>query len=162
MQNVVELNPETIVELRRKKLLREQQESIDLLPVGPGEVMIGYLSDEERQLYVEMVTLDHELQENSRELQARSLEMVAASVRKSETPHSIQKNLDDTILFPTKEEAEEHYKIETTLNYLKAIYAMSLRGRYGYTGIYGVRTGFCVVRTGYRHKLPDELRNARQ
>jgi hypothetical protein len=161
MENVIQLNKDTIDELKRKKLLREQQESIELPPVGPGETVIGYLTDEERQLYTEMVTLDHELQESSRELQARSLEMVAASVRKSETPHHVAQNLDDTILFPSKEEAEGHYKIETTLNYLKAIYAMSLRERYGYTGIYGVRTNFCVVRTGYRHKLPDELKNAR-
>ncbi|MET4190642.1 MULTISPECIES: hypothetical protein [unclassified Bradyrhizobium] len=155
MENVV-----TIEELKQKKLLRDQQEAIELSPVAPGETMIGYLTDDERTIYTEMVTLDNELQESSKELQARAYEMVAASVRKSDKPMNINQNLDDSILFPNNEEAEEHFKIETKLTYLKAVFAMCLRDRYGHTGIYGVRSNFCVIRKGYRHKLPDELKNA--
>lgn len=150
-----------IIDFKSKKLISEQQGSIDLDPVGPGETVIGYLPDPERVIYCEMAMLKTELEELSKEQTARSLEMYAGAVRSSDKPQDLYKNLDDTILFPTMEEAEEYFQRDTRLKYLQALYWSSVRDRYkAHSAILGVRTGFAVVRIGYKHKIPDELRQA--
>jgi hypothetical protein len=154
------LDADTIADLKKRRLLREQQEAVELQPVGHGETMIGVLTEEERILFTEMATLQDEINEAAKELHARSFEMIAHSVRKSETPADVLKNLDETVMFPTEEDAKQHFTVVSRYDYLRAIYMMSLRERYGHHANYGVRSGFSVVRTGYKYKLPDEFKNA--
>lgn len=149
----------TIIDLKQRKMLREQQAAVELDPVGPGETIIGYLTDPERALYCEMATLQTELNELQKEQHARSFEMLAHATRLSDKPQDTIKNLDDTILFPTMEEAEEYYALETRFHYLRALYMSNVRDRYkAHSAILGARTGFSVVRVGYKHKIPDELK----
>lgn len=155
-ENVVRLDPTTIDELKRKKLLREKQESVELDPVGPGETMIGVLTDEERMVFTEMALLRAELEDRSKELTARALEMFAGAIRKSERQEQFEENLDTKIMFPTEEDAKEFFALETHFEYLKAVYNSSIRDRYGHHAVYGVRSNFTVVRTGYKYKLPGE------
>jgi hypothetical protein len=151
----------TIIDLRQRKMLREQQANVELEPVGPGETIIGYLNDQERIIFCEMASLQTELNELQKEQTARSFEMVAAATRLSSKPQDTIKNLDDTILFPTMKEAEEYYALETRFQYLRALYMSNVRDRYkAHSAILGVRTGFAVVRVGYKHKIPEELKQA--
>ena len=149
------LDKDAIEELRRKKLLRDHQENISLDPVGPGEKHIGYLTNEERVVYTEMAVLRGELDDRTKELQARTLEMFAASIRKSGKPEDVQGNIDEKIIFPTDEEAEDFFLQETRFEYLRAIYNNSIRERYGHAAFYGVRSDFAVVRVGYKYKSTD-------
>jgi len=150
------LDKGAIDDLRRKKLLRDHQENIHLDPVGPGEKHIGYLTDEERVVYTEMAVLRGELDDRVKELQARTLEMFAASIRKSGKPEDVQGNIDEKIIFPTDEEAEDFFSQETRFEYLRAIYNNSVRERYGHAAVYGVRSDFAVVRVGYKYKGTDD------
>jgi len=157
--NVIRLNPDTIEDLKKRKLLREQQEAVELEPVGPGEIHIGYLEDSERTVFTEMASLHTELESKRKELTARTLEMFAAAVRGSETPQNINEHIDETIIFPSVEEAEEFYGLETRFQYLQALFNSSLRDRYGHRAVYGVRSNFSVVRVMYKHKLAHEIKH---
>ncbi len=161
MDNVsANIDEAVIIDLRQRKLLREQAEHVELDSVMPGENIVGYLTTEERLVYCEIVTLGAEFNDLNREIRARSYEMIAAAVRHSDKPDDLHKNLDEAIMFPNLEEAEEFFSMETKLSHLRAIFQSSIRERYGHSGIYGVRNSFSVVRTGYKHKLLDELKKA--
>ena len=155
-ENVIRLDATTIEELKRKKLLRERQEAVELDPVGPGESMIGVLTEEERIVFSEMALLRGDIDGRQKELTARALEMFAAAMRKSDKPEQIEENIDTSMMFPTEEDAKEFFALETHFEYLKAIYNSSIRDRYGHHAIYGVRSGFNIVRIGYKYRLPGE------
>jgi len=149
-----ELDMETIFDLRRRAILRDQESHIELDPVGPGEVQCGNLTDEERIVFVEMAALSRELSDLEKELTARAFEMVASAVRKSNTPADLPANIDQSQMFPSRDEAESFFAHETRLQYLRAVFNSSIRERYGHGAIYGVRTGYTVVRVGYKYELP--------
>jgi len=163
--NVVRLHPEievktteldahAIEDLRKRAILRDVEHTIELEPFGPGDTQVGVLTDFERAVYVERAALWDELQELHKELTARAFEMLASAVRKSDRPDQIGENIDKTMLFPTKEDAEAYFSLETRFQHLTAVYNSSIRERYGHGGLYGVRTGFTVVRTGYKYETP--------
>lgn len=153
---VVRLDADKIAELRRKKLIRDQEESIELDPIDFGEIQIGILTPEERTLFMNSSMLLNEINSIERECTARLLEMTADSVRKSERLDQVKDNLDQSKMFPSKEEAEDYFRRWTNLEYIKAEFNMSLRERFGHVGVYGVRKDFVVVRVGYKFKLPED------
>lgn len=155
-ENVIKLDAELIEELRRKKLLRQQEQYIELDPVGPGESTIGVLTAEERQVFTEMALLRNDIDLRQKELSARALEMYANAIRKSDKVEQIDENIDTSVMFPTEEDAKEFFAIETHFEYLRAIYNSSIRDRYGHHAVYGVRANFTVVRIGYKYRLPGE------
>jgi hypothetical protein len=158
MENVVRLDQTMIEDLKKKRVLREREEAIELDPVGPGESMIGVLTEEERVVFTELYALTNDLDALSKELSARSLEMIADAMRKSDKMDQISHNMDLSKVFPTDDDAEEFFSLESRLEYLRAIYNTSLRDRYGHRAVYGVRSGFTVVRVAYKHKLPSDVR----
>lgn len=155
---VVRLDAATIEDLKSKRILREREEAVELDPIGAGETQIGVLTDEERQVFCELYALSNELDVMSKELSARSLEMIADAMRKTDKMEQIHKQMDLTKVFPTDADAEEFFSLETRIEYLRAIYQSSIRERYGHRAIYGVRAGFTVVRVAFKHKLPSDVR----
>lgn len=157
---VVKLDAALIEDLKRRRILRDQAKSVDLDPVGPNETPIGVLTTEEQELFCELFSLSNERIAFNKELTARSLEMVAKALR--DTPEDkmqeIQQNFDLAMVFPTDDDAEEFFSLESRIAYIRALYDTSVRDRYGHRAVYGVRQGFTVVRIAYKHRLPDDVR----
>lgn len=151
------LTAETIDSLRERKIIRDISQNIDLDPVNPGERIVGYLNNEERILFIEVASIDDELEELAREQHARSLEMFAKAVRNTATGKNPLRNMDGTILFPSEEAAEEYFGLMTNLEYLRAIYNNSIRSRYGHSKVLGVRQGFAVVAIRSKYEIPPEV-----
>jgi len=151
-----ELDQETLFDLRRRSILKSQETSMELDPLGPGETQCGVLTDEERIVFTEIAVITRELSDLEKELSARAFEMVANAIRKSDIPAQVQDNIDQSQMFPSKEDAENFFSHETRLQHLRAVFNSSIRERYEHGAIYGVRTGFVVVRTGYKYELPQD------
>lgn len=155
------LDEAALTQLKEKRLLREKQEAVELEYVGPGEVTIGVLTHEERVIYTEMCLVRAEIDIAYKELRARSHEMIAKAIRNADLPENVLRHLDETVLFPSEEDAKDHYAMETQYQYLRAVFDMSVRERYGHHAVYGIRSGFTVVRVGYKYKLPQELKDTK-
>jgi len=154
--NVFEFTPETIEELRRKKLIRDSDGLIELEAVQLGEERVGELSDTERALFIEIVHLTSELSDMVRELTARSLDIYAESIRGTATPHDAHRRFLERgdHVFPSAEEAETYFAMQTRFEYVKAYFNYCLRERLGHSRIYGVRRGFVVITSGNKYTLP--------
>jgi hypothetical protein len=154
--SVFRLDKDKIEELRRSKMLRDSAELVELEPVNPGEEIVGDATAEEQAVFVESVLLFSDMNEFEKELTARAAELVAAAVRKSVTPQDIGRNIEDEKLFKDREEANEFFAMQSRFNYLKAIFTFSLCERFGHGATYGIRTGWKVVRSGYKYKTVEE------
>lgn len=159
IDNVVRLDEEMVADLKKKRLIREQVDAfqIELSAPQPGETTIGYLDANQQLLYAEIVTLAEELEQEGKEMMARSLEIVAAGIRTAKTDAQLVEQVNNQPMFPTDADAEAHFEQATRHQYLSALFTMELRTKYGHSGVYAIRTDYQVVRTGYRHKRPDQL-----
>lgn len=150
--------PFSIEDMRKKNILRDDDQPVELAPVGPGEVMLGVLSPDEQAVYNEMSRLSVEIEDMSRELNARYLELTAAAIRQSADPSKLYNNLQRQWknLFPTKEEAEAFFLAQTQFEYVQSHFNYMVRSRLGYGAVYGVRSNYTVVRVNYKYELPPE------
>lgn len=159
MAEIIQFN---IEELRKKNILPETDpEEIILDNVMAGEVTVGTLTDDERTLYVNMVDMHTELQECSKELTARMFEAMGGAVRKSDTPAHFHKNAveESRRIFEDTDQAEAFFKLESQYELIRAHFNMAVRQRFGFGSIYGIRTGYTVVRVEKKYEVMDTVVN---
>lgn len=154
--NVFQFNPDSLDELRRRKLIRETEETIELEGIAMGETLVGELNDTERALYIEIASLHAGLNDLHRELVAKTLDIYATSVRETNTPLQAHEKFmkDHHKVFPSADDAEEYFAMQTKYEYLRAYYNFCIRERFGHGWTYGVRRGWQVVRTERKYELP--------
>lgn len=152
--SLVQLTPELIEDLRRRRILREQEQSIDLPNFGPNEERIGVLNDQERAIFVETAVIDATLWDWSKEITARSAEKIAKHIREKDTPQEVVEQMQQDIVFEDDAEAEQYYAEVYRKNYLDALLWYGIRERLGCFGAnLAIRYGFSVARLGHKYKI---------
>lgn len=146
--------------LRAKQMLPEvADEEVSLDPIRAGEVVVGTLTDDERELYKAMAHWTTVLSDFGRELNARLFERAGSAIRKSPTPMDFPKQWDDETkkLFDTEADAEEFFRCETFSQLVKAQFQFLIRERFGHGSVYGVRVGFKVVRVQKKFEVVETV-----
>lgn len=150
-EKVVSITPERLEEFKRKKIVRDDNDDIDLEAVA-GSPVVGELTSEEIEVFKECTYLEDELFEWGREIAARSVENLATATRSAETPQDIYANLVGSKLFNDKSEAEQYFYDMAKLEYLQNFFWFSVRERLQtFASKLSIRAGYkvCWVASKY-------------
>ncbi len=152
--NIVTLSPDTIEDLKKRGLLRDAEEDIELPPFGPGMERVDTLNAEERMVFCDIVTSEAVLDDWIKEITARAHEKAAKHVRATNTPEQALEELSKDMIFESDDEAEEYYGEIYRKEVLSSMFWYNVRKRLSLFGAnLAICHGFAVARGGYKYRV---------
>lgn len=149
----INVNADVILDFENLRILREQESALDIsMPdVAAGEIVLTVLTAYEAKLFVEMVTLEDDIDTIHRETLARRMELSANLLRNAESVP------DPNAFYLSKDESHEYHRLSALRDYVSGLFWYNVRARTNsFNTVLRIRAGLKVVISGY--KYADESR----
>jgi len=154
MAEAVIITSDVVEDFRKRKLLTEQftNDAVDLDPVA-GCPILGELTPAEIEVFMEFIFLEADIEEYTKEIMARSADIVADAIRSEGLTPSFIDKMQHGKHFHNGEEAEQFFSEMARFEYLKVTFWFSVRQRLQtFATTLSIRAGFTVCKTGLKYQ----------
>lgn len=152
-----QLTPERLQELQSQGAIvkaddTERQDGMELPPVSYGETVVGELTDQERDLFLELSDVHDTVEQRARECVAAHLRKASEELLDGSVQPPAMVGQQSPMVFQDDDEAKYFFKEQKRLAYLHSCFHFVLGERLGlHEFVLGVRAGWRVVKVKRRY-----------
>jgi hypothetical protein len=136
-------------ELLQKRAKQARDDEVELPIIGMSETLLGPMTDDERELFLDLAYYSGEFDEARKTMIADFYVRAGNELRAID--HMDKFDPSKSNVFHSAEDARGFFELQAMVECLHGLLAVRLGQRFGFGQKFGYRKGFNIVRTGYKY-----------